>query len=335
MRVGERAALLVDGDAAALADREAAVPGQLVAGADPGAEHHEVGGEFGAVGQLHAGDGTVLAGHDLLGADARADGQPLLLDGAQQRRAAALVDLHRHQARRELHDVRGESEPLERAGRLQAEQAAADHGTGPRPGPRVRLDGEEVLDRAVDEAALGVPARHRRDERVGAGGEDQHVVADDQTGAGGHLPRVPVDGHRRVPHVQLDAVLGEEGEVGQRQVLGGLPGEVRGELDAVVGGARLLAQDDHAVRAGQAALGEGLQEALADHAVADKHDRRGVPRGGGHQEPPSWVSRWSRGPPSEGSGSAPSQARASAPTVPSSPTRTPPTSRSSRTTTLR
>ena len=107
VRVADGAALLVDRDAAALADRQPAVAGELVAGADTGAEHHQVGGEFGAVGQLHAGDGAVLAGDDLLRAHARVDGQAHVLDGAQQRRAAALVDLHRHQPRRELHDVRG------------------------------------------------------------------------------------------------------------------------------------------------------------------------------------------------------------------------------------
>ena len=75
---------------------------------------------------------AVLAGDDLLRADARVHGQAHGLDGAQQRRAAAVVDLHRHQPRRELHDVRVESEPLERAGRLQPEQPAADHRTGGR-----------------------------------------------------------------------------------------------------------------------------------------------------------------------------------------------------------
>src|SRR5690606_1919672 len=61
VRVGDRAALLVHRDAAALADVEAAVPGEPVAGADTGGEHHQVGGEFGPVGQLHAGDRTVRA----------------------------------------------------------------------------------------------------------------------------------------------------------------------------------------------------------------------------------------------------------------------------------
>ncbi len=281
MRVVHRAALLVDRDAAALADRQTAVAGQLVAGADTGGEHHQVGGEFGTVGQLHTGDGAVLADHDLLRAHARVDAQAHLLDGAQQGGAAALVDLHRHQARRELHDVGGQSEALEGTGRLEPEQTAADHGT--HLGVlRVLLDREQVLDRAVDETALGVLARDGRHERVGAGGQDQHVVVDDETGAGGDPAGLPVDGLRRVAHVQLDAVVLEELHVRHGQVLGRLAREVRGELDAVVRRARLLTEHDHAVRGGQAALGERFEEALADHAVADEHDRGGGPLGGGH-----------------------------------------------------
>ncbi len=330
VRVGDGAALCVDGDAAALSDRQTAVAGQLVAGADTGGEHHQVGGEFGTVGQLHAGDRAGLVDHDLLRAHARVDGQAHLLDGAQEGRAAALVDLDGHQSGRELHDVGGESETLQGAGRLESEQPAADHRAGG-AGLGVLLDGEQVVDRAVDEAALGVLVGDGRDEGVGAGGEHQDVVVDDQARAGGHPARLAVDRLRRVTDVQLDAVVLDELHVGHGEVLGRLAREVRGECYAVVRGTRLLAQHDHAVRGGQAALGERFEEALADHAVADEHDRGGR----GHQEPPSLVSRWSRGPPSDGSGSAPSQARASAPTVPSSPTRTPPTRRSSRTTTLR
>ncbi len=334
MRVGDGAALFVDADAAAFADGQPAVPGELVAGADAGAEHDEVRGQFGAVGQLHAGDGAGVVGDDLLGADARVDGEPHVLDGAQQRGAAAVVDLDGHQTGRELHDVGVQAEPLERAGRLQAEQPAADDGAGGGAALRVLLDGEQVLDGPVDEAALGVLAGDRRDEGGGAGGQDEGVVGERQTGAGGDGAGRAVDAHGRVAEAQFDAVFGEERGVGEGQLLGGAAGEVGGELDAVVGGAGFLAEHDHAVRGGEPACGERLEEALADHAVADEHERGGGPGGGGHQEPPSLVSRWSRGVPS-GSGSAPSQARASAPTVPSSPTRTPPTTRSPRTTTLR
>ncbi len=176
VRVVDRTALLVDRDAAALTDRQAAVAGELVAGTDPGAEHDHVRGQFGTVRQPHAGDRAVRAGQDLLRADARVDGQAHVLDGAQERGTAARVDLHRHQPWRELHDVGGESEPPQRTGRLKAEQSTAHHGTRRRPRPGVCLDREQVLDRAVHEAALGVLAGDRRHERVRAGGQDEGVV---------------------------------------------------------------------------------------------------------------------------------------------------------------
>ncbi len=214
-----RCGTVVDRDAAALADRQPGGAGELVAWADAGREHHEIRGEFGAVGELHPGHGAVVAGDDLLGARARVHGQAHVLDGAQQRRAAALVDLHGHQARRELHDVRGQSEPLQGARGFEPEQAAADHRAGRRPRLRVLLDGEQVLDGAVHEAALGVLAGHRRDEGVRAGGEDQGVVRDDQTRARRDLPGLPVDRLGRVAEVQFDAVRGDELGVGEGEFL--------------------------------------------------------------------------------------------------------------------
>lgn len=278
------AAPLVDRDAAALADHESAVAGEPVARTHARGEHHEVRGEFGAVGEAHAGHGAVGAGDDLPRAGAGVDGQAEVPDGTQQRRAAALVDLHGHQPRCELHDVRGQSEALERARRFQPQQPAADHRAGGRPRLRVLLDGEQVLDGPVDEAALGVPAGHRRHEGGGAGGEDQGVVGDGQAGAGRHRPRRPVDRPGRVAEVQFDAVLGDEPGVGQREFVRGAAREVRGEPDPVVSRTGLLTEHDHPVRRGQPALGQRLQEALADHAVTDEHDRGGVR---GHREPPS------------------------------------------------
>ncbi len=63
----------------------------------------------------------------------------------------------------------------QRVGGLEAEQAAADHGTHPGAGGRVP-DRLQVLDGAVDEAAVQVPAGDRRHERRGAGGQHQLVV---------------------------------------------------------------------------------------------------------------------------------------------------------------
>ncbi len=330
-RVGGAAAG-VDADAAALADGQARVAGELVAGADPGGEDDEVGVDGGAVGEPHPADVAVLADDDLLGADAGVDRQPHRLDGAQQRRAAAVVDLDGHQARGELHDAGGEAETLEGAGRLQPEEPAADDRAAG-PGLRVLLDREQVLDGAVDEAAGGVLAGDGRHEGVAAGRQDEYVVREHLSGAGGDGTGVAVDGLGGVAEVQLDPVLLHEAGGGEGEVLGGASGEVRGEVHPVVGRPGLLTEHGDPVRGRGPALGECLEVALADHAVADEHDGgSGRGRGCGHdQEPPSSVSRWNRSVRS----SASSQLRARAPTLESSPRRTPPTRRSPRTTTFR
>ena len=54
-------------------------------------------------------------------------GDAELLDVPEQGAAAGLVDLHRHQPGRHLHDVGLQPELAQRVGRLEAEQAAADH----------------------------------------------------------------------------------------------------------------------------------------------------------------------------------------------------------------
>ena len=64
---------------------------------------------------------------DLLRVLAEVDRRAQRLDLPAQQRARRIVELHRHQARRELDDVRLEAEVLQRLGRLQAEQPAADH----------------------------------------------------------------------------------------------------------------------------------------------------------------------------------------------------------------
>ena len=62
---------------------------------------------------------------------------PELLDPAPQHRAAGLVELHRHEMRRELHDRGPQAQQPQGVRRLQTEQTAADDGPGGPPG-RVR-----------------------------------------------------------------------------------------------------------------------------------------------------------------------------------------------------
>ena len=120
--------LLVDDDAAALADLEAGVAGELVARPDAGGEDDDVDVERArASGERQPGDRRPSPS-DRLGHRAGVDGEAELLDVPAQRRAAGVVDLHRHQPRRDLDDVGLEAELAQGVGRLEAEQPAADDG---------------------------------------------------------------------------------------------------------------------------------------------------------------------------------------------------------------
>ena len=288
VRVGG-AALLVDEHAAALGEVEAALAGDRVPGPDAGGEHHDLGVDRGRLGALLGAGGAhpqpghrVVAG-DGLGEHAGVDADAELLDVADQGRAARAVELHGHQPRRHLHDVGLQAELDERVGRLEPEQSPADHdaaGGGPAGGP----DGLEVLDGAVDEAAVLVAALDRRHERRGARGQHQRVVLEglDAAGVGERLGDV-AGGRRDVGDRAAGAVdlghLGVEDQgdarvvvrpLGQqRQLVGALRGEEAGEGDAVVRRAALGADHHDVVGLGEAALDGSLDETVADHSVAD------------------------------------------------------------------
>ena len=106
-----------------------------------------------AVGERHAGDARRPRRRRSPGCRRRCGRRRPAPRCAAQRRAAALVDLHRHQPRRELDDVRVEPE------RRSALAASRPSSPPPTTAPVVRRSAAyasiacEVVDRAVDEAA--------------------------------------------------------------------------------------------------------------------------------------------------------------------------------------
>ena len=136
--------VVVDDDAAALADLEAAVAGQVVAGPDAGGEHDEVDVEVvgSSPAKVSAATPAAVVGDDLAGGVARRGRRRRAPRcGARSVAAAAVVELHRHEAGGELDDVGLEAEAAQGVGRLEAEQAAADDraaGTSSRPAARLR-----------------------------------------------------------------------------------------------------------------------------------------------------------------------------------------------------
>jgi len=226
---------------------------------------------------IGSGGGDGQRGHlavdalDGLGAHAGVHGDPEPFDVADQSRAAGLVELDRHEPRRHLDHVRLQAQLQHGVRRLKTEQAAADDDSGRGRG-RGLPDGLEVLDGAIDEAALQVAPGQRRDEGDGPSGQDQRVIRHDLAGSGGDCPRAPVDGgHGSVEnkaHPRVVVLAGRQ----QRQLVG-TDLEEGGESDPVVRGPRLLAEHDDVPTLGESTFNGSLHEAVADHAVPDQHER--------------------------------------------------------------
>ncbi len=116
-------------------------------------------------------------------------------DLAFQHRAAAIVQLHRHQARRKFDHMRVQSQILQRFGRFQTQQAAADYHADFGFGRRDRHC-LQIFNSAVHQTLRSFMAGHRRHEGIGTGRQYQFVVSDDYAIGGGHLLALPVDtGH--------------------------------------------------------------------------------------------------------------------------------------------
>ena len=255
-------AVFVDDDAAPFSNGKPAPTGQLVPGADAGREHHEVGFQHIAVGELQAAP-CRFSGHDAHRVLAGMHGHAQALDHAPQHRAAAIVQLRTHEARPELHHMRGESHVLERVGRFKPQQSAAHHHARLRLGAG-RPNRVQILNRAVDVAVRQIAAVDWRHERIGARGEHQRIVAYPPTPAGAYGLRFAV--YLRDPFAHMHRR--RRWQRGQGEVRGADAGEVVAQVNAVVGGPRLVAE--HADRGARHRCRE-LSEAVADHAVANHH----------------------------------------------------------------
>jgi len=264
------AAVLVDEDAAALGDGQLGGAAERVLGTDAGREDDDVDVEGLAVLERQTGrPARPVRAEDGLGHRAGVHGEAEALDVPGEGAAAGRVDLDRHQPGRQLDDVGLQTELAQGVGRLQAQQSAADHGTGPRPPGRLP-DRLEVLDGAVDEDVLEIAARDRRDERVGARRQHQLVVV--QVLAG-------VERDDPLPRADRDD-LGARAEADPRVVVPPLRQQAQrlradleeaGQRDPVVRRPGLRAEHGDVVGLGETALDRGLDEPVSDHAVSDDH----------------------------------------------------------------
>ncbi|MCY1298590.1 hypothetical protein D9M70_480840 [compost metagenome] len=250
---------------------QARAGGEFDIGAHARGHHHQVGGDFAAVLEAHAGD--ALGTEDLCGLRAQQETQALAFQRALEQRGGGLVELAFHQAVGQVHHGHVHALAQQSVGRFQSEQAAADHHRMAMIA-RGMQHGLDVLDVAERDHAFELVARHRNDERLGAGGQQQAVIAHFASRGGTHHAAWPVDRYHGITGKQLDAVLfvplaRVEHDVRHRL----LAGQHRRQQDAVVVAVRLGAEHRDVVQV-RGELEQFLDGAHAGHAVADDDQAR-------------------------------------------------------------
>ena len=164
-----------------------------------------------------------------------------------------------------------QAEIVQGLGRFQAEQAAADHRGSPGI-VAVGDDGVEVFDRAIHVDALALDAGDGRNEGGGAGGQHENVVTNfppllriDDSG-------IAIDPLGPIADEERHAVLFVPIECRNMKLRRIAMGEIIGQVDAVVGVTRLLAESDNLVIEPRIELHQPLDKAVTHHAVADDDD---------------------------------------------------------------
>ena len=154
---------VIDQDAATLTDFQSAVASEIIARTNTGRYDDHVHVQAFVVGELHALN--ALLAKDLLGGLVEVYADTELLDFLDENVGAGLVDLARHQSRREFDHVCFQIEIVRCFGRFEAEQTAADdRGSAGLFG--VGNDVFQIFDRTVDEDTGFFDSRNRGHERV-------------------------------------------------------------------------------------------------------------------------------------------------------------------------
>ena len=170
---------------------------------DADGEHHQIGGDGAAIGELHALG--ALGAEDLFGLAVGEEGDAAPVEIALQELSGGGVELALHQRRHQMHQRDRHAALLEAPGGFEPEQAAADH-HGAFAGARGREHLVDIGDVAEGADARQAEARDRRRQRPRAGRDQQPVVGDAEAARGGDGLRLAVDVRDRVAGDQANAV---------------------------------------------------------------------------------------------------------------------------------
>ncbi|KPW90939.1 Uncharacterized protein ALO75_05421 [Pseudomonas syringae pv. coryli] len=260
------AAMLVDCDATAWAERQFTLTGQGVLRTNTCGEHDQVGFEKLVIGKVHA-IAVLLAVADRLRGAGQMHADAQRFDTRFQRSATELIQLHRHETRRELDDMGFQPQRFKRIGRFQPQQTAADH-DATAGFSRGIANAVQVLECAIDQPGIAPGAFDRRYERVGACGQDQFVVIEAAFGSDDFVT-ITVNFQHRYAEVQRQAGLFIDRHLTHGQRFGVAAREVFGQVHAVVGALCFLAKDVDAIAFECAACDQLLDAMMPDHAITD------------------------------------------------------------------
>ena len=181
---------------------------------------------------------------------------------------AHVVELFGHQHRGKFDDVGFNAEVFQRACRFQTQQTAADY-CAATAATGAGFDGVEVFNGTVDEAILSFRAFDRRDPRIGARRHDQLVVKNRTPGAGVDHFFLTIDGDSAFAHQHFYAMLLVETFAHQRELFGGMMGEVGRQVHTVVRLAGFFTEHGNIELLSIGLIEKILNKAVADHAVTD------------------------------------------------------------------
>ena len=240
--------------------------GERGVGANADRHDDEIGRQGAAVLEPHGRHLAVAENGVGVGAGQNLDAA--LLDRLLQQIRGVRIELTLHQRRHQMNDGRLHAVEREARGRLEAEQAAADH-------HRVaallggRQHGVDVVEIAEGHDAGKLGAGNRQQDRPGAGRNDQIIVGLDDAGLRAHASRGAIDGDDGFALAQIDVVPRVPGVVVDDDVVELLVAREHGrQHDAVVVDARLGAEDGHVI-AVRRARKEFFQHAAGGHSVAE------------------------------------------------------------------
>ena len=286
--------LIVDHDTATLRiDLQYRLPGQFVPWADPRRKDDHPGDE-GFLAIAAGQSQPVAVAVDSLRAGAGDGRNPFIGKSLFQMCGRFRIQLTFHQVGARLHQGHVEPPPVERFGRLDAEQSAThDHGAG--HGSGVRTDLLQIVKRAVDKHPIMVRTLDRRAICRCPRGQNEAVIGDAQSSVRVNRAVLAVDGRDPFAGEGADSrclapTLASKGQLVEVPMV-----EPLGEMDAIVDGIGFIADERDLEPIQRVQVGKSFHQLQCDHPEADDDqtlrmrgrlgrfccDRRSAQRGSG------------------------------------------------------